>query len=111
MEPDDHVCLCFHVSMRKIVNYCKREKPKHASQISECLSAGTGCGWCIPFLLSLHKQSLAGKVEPDLPIAPSEYAKKRLTFRKTGERPDENTTTEDVVEKSEHGSDGLPEKK
>ena len=86
MNDDDPVCLCFHVSKRKIVNYCQREKPKVASLISECLSAGTGCGWCVPFLKSLHKQSLAGDAEPDLPLSPAEYAKRRATFRKTGER-------------------------
>lgn len=86
MNDDDKVCLCFHVSKRKIVNYCKREKPPVASLISECLSAGTGCGWCVPFLKSLHKQSLEGVDEPDLPLSPEEYAKKRTTFRATGKR-------------------------
>ena len=86
MNPDDHVCLCFHVSQRKVVNYCKREKPRVASLISECLSAGTGCGWCVPFLKSLHKQALDGVEEPDLPHSPEEYAKKRSAFRETGRR-------------------------
>lgn len=86
MNPDDHVCLCFHVSKRKIVNYCRREQPPVASLISECLSAGTGCGWCVPFLKRLHEQALAGDDNPDLPINPAEYAKKRMTFRKTGKR-------------------------
>ncbi len=86
MDPDDHVCLCFHVSKRKIVNYCRRERPPVASLISECLSAGTGCGWCVPFLKRLHEQSQAGEETPDLPINPAEYAKKRMNFRKTGER-------------------------
>jgi NAD(P)H-nitrite reductase large subunit len=83
MEPDDHVCLCFHVSKRKIVNFCKRERPPCASQISDCLSAGTGCGWCIPFLKALHAQSLAGKDEPDLPLSPEEYAARRANYRAT----------------------------
>ena len=86
MNPDDHVCLCFHVSQRKVVNYCKREKPAVASLISECLSAGTGCGWCVPFLKSLHQQCRDGFETPDLPHSPEEYAKKRATFRATGER-------------------------
>ena len=71
MNPDDHVCLCFHVSQRKVVNYCKREKPKVASLISECLSAGTGCGWCVPFLKSLHQQALDGVEEPETPLVSS----------------------------------------
>ena len=86
MDPDDHVCLCFHVSKRKIVNFCNREKPKFASVISTCLSAGTGCGWCIPFLKRLHEQCAAGESDPDLPVSPEEYAQKRARYRKTGER-------------------------
>ena len=86
MNPDDNVCLCFHVSQRKVVNFCKREKPAVTSLISECLSAGTGCGWCVPFLKSLHKQVMDGDENPDLPISPEQYAKRRATFRVTGKR-------------------------
>lgn len=86
MNPDDHVCLCFHVSQRKIVNFCKREKPPVPSLISQCLSAGTGCGWCIPFIRKLHQQALDGVEEPDLPVSPEEYARKRMKYRQTGER-------------------------
>jgi NAD(P)H-nitrite reductase large subunit len=89
MNDDDHVCLCFRVSKRKIVNYCKREKPPVASLISECLGAGTGCQWCVPFVKSLHQQCKDGEPEPDLPFSPAEYAKRRMTFRETGERPPE----------------------
>src|SRR6185503_14595246 len=56
LQPDDTVCFCFHVPLRKIENFCKVEKPKAASQISECLSAGTGCGWCVPLLRHIHKR-------------------------------------------------------
>jgi len=94
MQDDDHVCLCFHVSKRKIVNYCKREKPAVASLISECLSAGTGCGWCVPFLKQLHEQSLRGEAHPDLPFSPSEYAKRRMTFRDTGVREELDESAE-----------------
>jgi len=89
MDPDDHVCLCFHVSQRKIVNYCRRENPPVVSLISECLSAGTGCGWCVPFLKKLHAQVKAGEHEPDLPVSPEEYARRRMKFRSTGEREDD----------------------
>ena len=88
MNDDDHVCLCFHVSKRKIVNYCKREKPPVASLISECLSAGTGCMWCVPFLKKLHQQALDGVESPDLPFSPEDYAKRRAQYRETGERGD-----------------------
>jgi NAD(P)H-nitrite reductase large subunit len=90
MNDDDMVCYCFHVSKRKIVNYCKREKPPVASLISECLSAGTGCGWCVPFLKKLHKQSIEGDVNPDLAMTPEEYEAKRSNFRETGSREEES---------------------
>ncbi len=86
MHEDDHVCLCFHVSQRKVVAYCRREKPPVASLISECLGAGTGCGWCVPFLKKLHAQVAAGEEHPDLPVSPEEYAAKRASYRKTGTR-------------------------
>lgn len=88
MSPDDEVCLCFHVSKRKIVNFCKREKPKFASLISECLSAGTGCMWCVPFIKKLHEQCTQGDADPDLPVSPQEYAHKRARYRSTGSRED-----------------------
>jgi NAD(P)H-nitrite reductase large subunit len=50
MRPDDEVCYCFHVSLRKLVRYAQRERPQVASLMSECLGAGSGCGWCVPYL-------------------------------------------------------------
>lgn len=85
MDPDDNVCLCFRVSLRKIRTYLAREDPPVASLISECLGAGTGCRWCVPFLEHLHAQHKAGKT-PDLKISPQRYAAARLTYRRTGVR-------------------------
>lgn len=85
MEPDDHVCLCFHVSLRKIRSYLARENPPVASLISECLGAGTGCQWCVPFLKHLHAQHARGEA-PDLRVSPEQYVEARLDFHKTGER-------------------------
>ena len=42
LHDDDEICFCFHVSLRKIETFCAVEKPRVPSQISECLSAGTG---------------------------------------------------------------------
>lgn len=64
MEPDDRICYCFHVSLRKLVNYARRERPHAASQLSDCLGAGTGCGWCIPILQKIHEQTQKG-AKPD----------------------------------------------
>jgi len=58
MNPDDLICLCFHVSRRKVDNFIRVEKPKRPSQLSQCFGAGTGCGWCRPYLERLLNQSL-----------------------------------------------------
>jgi hypothetical protein len=71
--------------LRKIENFCKVEKPKAASQISECLSAGTGCMWCVPFLKHLHAQHQRGET-PDLKVSPERYVKARSEYHETGER-------------------------
>ncbi len=85
MNEDDDICLCFHVSLRKIRNYLARENPPVASLISECLGAGTGCQWCVPFLKRLHQMHVEGQT-PDLRVSPEQYVNARLTFHKTGER-------------------------
>ena len=64
MELDDDVCLCFHVSKRKVVNFIRNENPSAASQVSQCFGAGTGCGWCRPYLEKLYRQ-LQGDVLSD----------------------------------------------
>jgi bacterioferritin-associated ferredoxin len=78
--PDPLVCLCFRVSLRKLVHYLDRERPSVPSQLADCLGAGTGCQWCVPFLKRLHEQWLRG--EPaDLPVDPEEYADRRASYR------------------------------
>ncbi len=63
LKPDDTVCFCFHVTLRKVETFCAVEKPRVASEISECLSAGTGCGWCVPMLRKIHLR-LCGESVP-----------------------------------------------
>jgi bacterioferritin-associated ferredoxin len=46
MKPDDDLCLCFHVTWRKVVNYIRIHRIKVPSQVAQCQGAGTGCGWC-----------------------------------------------------------------
>ncbi len=46
MKADDELCFCFHVTVRKVINYLRLHPVKHASQVAECYGAGTGCGWC-----------------------------------------------------------------
>ncbi|MBX3373130.1 MAG: (2Fe-2S)-binding protein [Phycisphaeraceae bacterium] len=81
MDPDEDVCLCFHVSLRKIRAFLRRERPTVASRLSECLGAGTGCGWCVRSLTALHGQWASGEAEPDLGIDPQRYAEQRAAYR------------------------------
>ncbi len=82
MHPDDHVCLCFGVSLGKVQSYLARENPPVASLISQCLGAGTGCGWCVRFLQDLHAQHQAGQ-SPTIAGSADDYKAGRLTFKST----------------------------
>jgi NAD(P)H-nitrite reductase large subunit len=84
MELDDELCLCFHVSKRKVVNYLRVEKPRREGQLAECFGAGTGCGWCRPFLQRLFDQAQANDETPaELPTA-ADYAKERSRYVRAG---------------------------
>ncbi len=84
MELDDTVCYCFHVSKRKILNYIRVHRPKRASQISHCAGAGTGCGWCVPYLERYFQQA-QGAIPPESDtIQPEEYARQRAAYIKAG---------------------------
>jgi NAD(P)H-nitrite reductase large subunit len=87
MNLDDKVCYCFHVSRRKLVNWVRHNHPKVPSQLSECGGAGTGCGWCIPFLKQIFKQGTAGEATEGGDIdrlTPEEYARQRAEYVKAG---------------------------
>jgi NAD(P)H-nitrite reductase large subunit len=84
MQPDDELCLCFHVTKRKVVNFIRVEKPKRVAQLSECFGAGTGCGWCRPFLQRLFDEAVqGGQTQADLPGA-EEYARLRAKYVRAG---------------------------
>jgi bacterioferritin-associated ferredoxin len=77
LGPDDEVCICHHVSLRKLVNFGLRERPAHAEQFSECLGAGTGCGWCVPVLRRIAEALVAGDESPVLDVTPEGHAQGR----------------------------------
>jgi NAD(P)H-nitrite reductase large subunit len=84
MDLDAKVCYCFHVTHRKLVNFLRLRRPKVASQLSECGGAGTGCGWCIPFLKQLHERAATGG-ETDLEhLTPAEYERRRAAYIRAG---------------------------
>lgn len=78
MDDDDDLCLCFHVSKRKVIQYIRVNKPKVTSQLSECYGAGTGCGWCRPFLKRLMDESEPENAE--LPDSET-YSANRAEYR------------------------------
>ncbi len=78
MEPDDILCYCFHITQRKVANYIRRTRPLRASQVSECMGAGSGCGWCIPYLTSLHREIVGEEIVEAHDVSPEEYENLRL---------------------------------
>ncbi len=78
MNTDDKICYCFGVSLRKLINYARRTKPHCASQMTECLGAGTGCGWCIPYLIKIAEDPDRFSLEG---MTPREYAAGRDAYR------------------------------
>lgn len=84
MDLDAEVCYCFHISRRKLINFCRREQPRVPSQLSECGGAGTGCGWCIPFLKQIHRQVMRGDPTQLDKLTPEEYAQMRAAYIRAG---------------------------
>lgn len=89
MELDDEVCLCFHVTKRKLLNYIRVEKPRRAGQLADCFGAGTGCGWCRAYLRRMFSEqtgtagpATARAAEPE--VGREEYAKARSAYVRAG---------------------------
>ncbi len=103
MELDDKVCYCFKVSRRKLVNFTRQTRPSRPSQLSECFGAGTGCGWCIPFLMRIHTEVMEQDDESQegnsLDISAEEYQQLRSTYR-------EQVQSGDRQKNSHHGDAG-----
>ncbi len=92
MKLDDKVCYCFHISKRKILNHLRIHRPRRASQLSECGGAGTGCGWCVPYLKRYFSEfektnaadSGASPQTEDEAITAEEYAQQRDKYIQSG---------------------------
>jgi bacterioferritin-associated ferredoxin len=84
LELDDKLCYCFHISKRKVMNFIRIHRPRVPSQVSECGGAGTGCGWCVPFLKKCFNEVMQ-KPADELPeITAEEYARQRGAYIKDG---------------------------
>jgi NAD(P)H-nitrite reductase large subunit len=84
MDLDATVCYCFHVTRRKLATFLRVRRPRVASQLSECGGAGTGCGWCVPFLKQLHEQAARGGGTELERVTPEEYARRRAAYVRAG---------------------------
>ena len=89
MKLDDELCLCFHVSKRKVINFIRINKPRVASQLSDCAGAGTGCGWCRDYLQHLFERMDSSKPSPE-----------------DGRKLDEPTTEEYAAARRKYVQDG-----
>lgn len=82
-QADREVCLCFHVPLGKLAKFTRLEKPRVCSQLSECFGAGTGCGWCIPFLEKIFEQVRENPdTLPTFDISEDEYKLRRQEYHK-----------------------------
>lgn len=73
----EELCVCFHVPLQKVAKFIRLTRPRVASQCTDCYGAGTGCGWCIPFIEKLHEQVMAGTDNPHISLSPEEYRRRR----------------------------------
>jgi NAD(P)H-nitrite reductase large subunit len=85
VKPDDKLCYCFHVSQRKVVNFIRIHRPQVASQLSECGGAGTGCGWCVPFLKKCFAAANSEEAEVS-GLSAEEYAQQRADYIAAGKK-------------------------
>jgi NAD(P)H-nitrite reductase large subunit len=84
MDLDAKVCLCFHITRRKLLNFLRVERPRVASQLSQCGGAGTGCGWCVPYLKQLFEQAAGGTATEPEQLTPEEYERRRAAYVRAG---------------------------
>lgn len=84
MDLDDELCLCFHVTKRKVLNFLRVERPQRAGQLAECFGAGTGCGWCRATLQRYFDQARRGDAPGVEEPESAEYARGRARYLKAG---------------------------
>lgn len=84
MRPEDEICLCFHVTKRKLENFARVEQPRRASQLAECFGAGTGCGWCRPFLQRIFDAQVKAAESQSVEPTADEYAAERRDYIRAG---------------------------
>ena len=87
MQEQDEVCLCFHVTLQKLEKFIRVERPVRESQLSECFGAGTGCGWCRPWLKSIFEAAQDGQAVTEIAnMDRQEYADQRRQYQREKKR-------------------------
>ena len=90
MELEDEVCFCFHVTYRKLRNYARHNKPAVPSLMSDCLGAGTGCGWCRKIIVKIWEQSQRDDTGLPLPsVAERKAEREKYWLEKFNKAPGE----------------------
>ncbi len=98
MELDDELCLCFHVTKRKVINFIRVEKPRRPAQLSECFGAGTGCGWCRAQLRRLFEQQQGQDVSAEPSAAEHAHARAKYIRGGGGTPPPGATPIDDAAD-------------
>ncbi|MCB2156940.1 (2Fe-2S)-binding protein [bacterium] len=80
MESPTELCVCFHVPFQKVAKFIRLNNPQVPSQCSECFGAGTGCGWCVPFIEKLFEEIRAGEQNPQMKMSADEYRQRRREY-------------------------------
>lgn len=80
-ENEREVCICFHVPLHKLVKFYRLHHPAVPSLFSQCYSAGTGCGWCIPFLQKIYEQLKQGQ-PATIKMSKEEYLSRRKEYHR-----------------------------
>ena len=71
-------------SLLRLSGIVRIHQPRRASQISECGGAGTGCGWCVPYLKRYFEEARAGTITGAENITPAEYEEMRADYIRQG---------------------------
>lgn len=85
-DDDREICLCFHVGVGKLAKFHRLHGARHASDFARCHGAGTGCGWCVPYLERLFEQMQAGQGAA-LEMGAEEYRRRRIEYQRS-KKPD-----------------------
>ena len=90
MQDHQDICLCFHVTAAKIKKFIRIKKPVRESQLSECYGAGTGCGWCRPYLKSIFDSETSESGFDDLAnLTSDQYSAMRQAYRREKSGPNQ----------------------